>query len=178
MSLEGYICATASVETGRFHRTPGRRKRRKSRRGPQRSSAYLGWIRTLRCAVCLRPPSEYLRIEAAHTNVLGPRGLGQRSSDFSAIPLCYGHHQVNRDSYHRLGERLFARTHQVHLGELVLALNEFYGEMTGEGPKGDVRKSRDQGIPRSDFAGAETAIRVMGPGFSFFCQVPVAKFGG
>lgn len=52
---------------------------------------------------------------------------------------------------------MFAQTHQVHLGELVLALNEFYGEMTGEGPQGmygrvRTRKSRDPMFP-----GIETA---------------------
>jgi hypothetical protein len=147
MSGERPICAILSVEAGRFSRASTRRKRHKTQRGPQRSSAYLAWIRTLRCAVCLRPPSEYFRIEAAHTNGLGPRGLGQRSSDFSAIPLCYWHHQGNRDSYHRLGERLFAQTHQVCLGELVLALNELYGEMRRERPRGDVLKKHDQGFP-------------------------------
>ncbi len=129
MTEERSICGVLSFKAGRIVRTPTRRKRHKTRRGPARSSAYLAWIRTLRCAVCLRPPSEYVRIEAAHTNVLGPRGLGQKSSDFSAIPLCFWHHQGNRDSYHRLGERLFAEVHQVHLRELVLALNELYREV-------------------------------------------------
>jgi hypothetical protein len=159
MAGEIPICATLSVEAGRFSRTPTRRKRRPTRRGPDRSSAYLAWIRTLRCAVCLKPPSDYFRIEAAHTSVLGPRGLGQRSSDFSAVPLCYWHHQGNRDSYHRLGERLFAQTHQVHLGELVLALNEFYEEMTGEGPQGMYGRVRTRESRDPMFPGIETAIR-------------------
>ncbi len=134
MPEERSICAAVLVKAGCFHRTPLYRRRRKIRRGPERCSAYLAWIRTLRCAICLRPPSEYFQIEAAHTSVLGPRGLGQRSSDFSAIPLCWWHHQGNRNSYHRLGERLFAETHQVSLRELVLALNQFYREVTGKGP--------------------------------------------
>jgi hypothetical protein len=141
-------CGVVSIE--RFHRTPIRHKRHKTRRGPERSSAYLAWIRTLRCAVCFQAPSDYVRIEAAHTSVLGPRGLGQRSSDFSAIPLCYGHHQGNRDSYHRLGERLFAQVHQVRLRELVLALNELYLEVTGESRRAGVLESREEGFPRSD----------------------------
>ena len=132
MSEERSVCGPESVEAGCFNRTSRRRKRRQTRRGPDRSSAYLAWIRTLRCAVCLKPPSEYFRIEAAHTSVLGPRGLGQRSSDFSAVPLCYDHHQGNCDSYHRLGERSFAEAHQVGLRELVLALNELYRELTGK----------------------------------------------
>ncbi len=120
-----------------------RRKRRK--RGPDRSSAYLAWIRTLRCAVCLRAPSEYFQVEAAHTSVLGPRGLGQKSSDFSAIPLCREHHQGNQDSYHRLGEQLFAQVHQLCLRDLVLTLNELYQEVSGS-----PRVNRNMSESRSD----------------------------
>jgi hypothetical protein len=61
-------------------------------------------------------------IEAAHTNALGPTGLGQKTTDFSAIPLCAGHHRENPDSYHRLGEHGFSRKHGIDLKELVLRL--------------------------------------------------------
>ena len=60
--------------------------------------------------------------EAAHTNVLGPRGLGQKTSDFSAIPLCAAHHRKNPDSYHALGEKEFSHKHGIYLKELVLRL--------------------------------------------------------
>ena len=140
-----------SAEAGHFGQT--RRKRRR-RRGPERSSAYLAWIRTLRCAVCLRPPSDYFRIEAAHTSILGPRGLGQRSSDFSAIPLCYWHHRGGQDSYHRLGERRFAEAHQVSLQELVATLNELHRDVTGRGPSGEVLR-RKPGACGSSVPGAE-----------------------
>ena len=46
-------------------------------------------------------------IEASHT---GPHGLGQKSSDFSAIPLCYQHHRTGKDSYHKLGPQKFSKT--------------------------------------------------------------------
>jgi hypothetical protein len=61
-------------------------------------------------------------IEAAHTNVLGPRGIGQKTSDFSAIPLCAAHHRENLDSYHLLGENGFSHKHGVDLEEIVLRL--------------------------------------------------------
>jgi hypothetical protein len=61
-------------------------------------------------------------VEAAHTNALGPRGLGQKASDFSAIPLCGAHHRENPDSYHRLGEQKFSHTHGIDLHGLVRAL--------------------------------------------------------
>jgi hypothetical protein len=103
-----------------------RRKRSRKRRGPDRSQDYLAWIRTLPCAVCSRVSGGATLVEAAHTNVLGPRGLGQKTTDFSAIPLCSGHHRENPDSYHRLGERWFAQVHQIRLPGLVQALNSHY----------------------------------------------------
>jgi hypothetical protein len=83
---------------------------------PARSSAYLAWIRTQPCLVCGRTRW----IEAAHT---GLRGLGQKSSDFSAIPLCVAHHRTGRDSYHRLGARQFAQTHNLDIAAIVRRLN-------------------------------------------------------
>jgi len=110
---------------------PMRRKRNQPRRGPQRSPDYLAWIRTLSCAVCSRITGGVVVIEAAHTSALGPRGISQKSSDFSAIPLCAAHHRENLDSYHRLGERHFAAEYRIDLPELVSRLNRrFQQQMT------------------------------------------------
>jgi hypothetical protein len=76
--------------------------------------------------VCWRPPGGLVVIEAAHTNTLGPRGIWQKTSDYSAIPLCSWHHQRAPDSYHHLGEKQFAQAHQIRLPELVQALNSRY----------------------------------------------------
>jgi hypothetical protein len=103
-------------------RVPVRRKRSQPQRGPNRSPDYLAWIRTLPCVVCSRVSGWATVAEAAHTNALGPRGLGQKATDFSAIPLCSGHHRENPDSYHVLGEMGFSRRHRIDLKELVLAL--------------------------------------------------------
>lgn len=65
-------------------------------------------------------------IEAAHTTALGPRGLGQKTSDFSAVPLCSEHHREARDSYHQLGEERFAQEHLLNLRQLVAALNHLH----------------------------------------------------
>jgi hypothetical protein len=48
--------------------------------------------------------------------------MGQKTTDFSAIPLCSGHHQENWDSYHVLGEQGFSHTHGINLQEIVLRL--------------------------------------------------------
>lgn len=101
-----------------------RKRRTRPRRGPDRDPLYLAWIRTLDCVVCSQSPGPGMLIEAAHTNVLGRRGLSQKTSDYSAIPLCSGHHRHYRDSYHTLGERDFAIINRIDLPEVVLALNE------------------------------------------------------
>jgi hypothetical protein len=111
-----------------LRRTPLRRRKRirlrrsEPRRGPDRDAAYLAWIRTLGCAVCGR----HSAVEAAHTTALGSRGLSQKSSDYSAIPLCVGHHRGNVGSYHALGERKFEVVHGVDIGELVGRLMSWY----------------------------------------------------
>ena len=83
---------------------------------PVRNPAYLQWIRTLPCAVCRVTRG----VEAAHT---GPHGLGQKSSDLSAIPLCARHHRTGPDSYHKLGPRQFAEAHQLNIPALVARLS-------------------------------------------------------
>ena len=83
---------------------------------PVRSPGYLQWIRTLPCCVCRTTRT----VEAAHT---GPRGLSQKSSDLSAIPLCTRHHRTGDDSYHKLGPRRFAEVHQLNIRAMVARLS-------------------------------------------------------
>jgi len=83
---------------------------------PTRSAKYLAWIRTQPCLVC----RSTRWIEAAHT---GPHGLGQKSPDTSAVPLCAAHHRTGKDSYHRLGPRKFAEVHNLDLAAIVQRLN-------------------------------------------------------
>ena len=117
----------------RLKPTPMPKKREKPRRGPTRSPEYLSWIRTLPCAVCQRQPTVFLPIEAAHTHALGPRGMGQKSSDFSAIPLCFWHHRGDDDSYHGLGEKDFAALRGLDIPSLVQELNAAFCGRKGPG---------------------------------------------
>ena len=77
---------------------------------PPRNRDYLAGIRTFPCVVC----GSILWIEASHT---GPHGLSQKSSDYSAIPLCSKHHRTGKDSYHKLGPRSFSEVHSLDIGE-------------------------------------------------------------
>ena len=81
-----------------------------------RNPRYLAWIRTLPCLVC----GARRGIEASHT---GPHGLGQKSPDASAIPLCARHHRTGKDSYHKLGPRKFAELHALDVQAIVRKLN-------------------------------------------------------
>ena len=83
---------------------------------PQRNPRYLAWIRTQPCLVC----GSNRWIEAAHT---GPHGLGQKSPDSSAVPLCAWHHRTGHDSYHRLGPRKFGEMHRLDLASIARRLN-------------------------------------------------------
>src|ERR1700719_1407848 len=83
---------------------------------PQRNPPYLAWIRTQPCVVC----GATRGIEASHT---GPHGLGQKSPDSSAIPLCAKHHRTGKDSYHKLGPWKFAALHNLDIPEIVRRLN-------------------------------------------------------
>jgi len=83
---------------------------------PRRDSRYLQWVRTLPCSVCHATRN----IEAAHT---GPHGLGQKSPDSTAIPLCAAHHRTGADSYHKLGPRKFAQVHNLNIQGIVAGLN-------------------------------------------------------
>ena len=83
---------------------------------PARHPGYLQWIRTLPCTVCRTTRA----IEAAHT---GPHGLSQKSSDWSAIPLCAKHHRTGDDSYHKLGPREFSEVHHLNISAVVARLS-------------------------------------------------------
>lgn len=115
-----------------------RKKRARPRRGPARCPEYLAWIRTLPCILCAPPTLTRLVLtEAAHTNALGPRGISQKASDFSAIPLCAEHHRKDPDSYHRLGEKRFTLQHRLDLPGLVVDLHLRFKEWTASKKKVD-----------------------------------------
>ena len=83
---------------------------------PARNPKYLAWIRTRPCVVC----GASRGIEASHT---GSHGLGQKSPDTSAIPLCAKHHRTGDDSYHKLGPRKFSQVHRLNIPEIVRSLS-------------------------------------------------------
>jgi hypothetical protein len=68
--------------------------------------------------------------------------MSQKTSDFSAIPLCSAHHRQAEDSYHRLGEQSFARLYRINLPQLAMALNDSYGSYASSGTRLIARSRR------------------------------------
>jgi len=99
-------------------------------RAPTRSQEYLNFIRYQPCLVCvIRIQRQETRTEASHT---GPHGLGQKSSDLTAIPLCAGHHRTARDGYHQMGPVRFQEHHGFSIPEAIERLNTMFDARKGE----------------------------------------------
>jgi hypothetical protein len=62
----------------------------------------VGNARAQACAAC----GVEGRREAAHS---GDHGLGQKASDYQALPSCPDCHAQGPQAYHRLGKRAFER---------------------------------------------------------------------
>jgi hypothetical protein len=86
---------------------------------PIRNERYLAFIRRLACCAC----SSTRNVEAAHT---GPHGLGQKSSDLSAIPLCFRCHRADSDSLHAVGPAKFAADRGLDIGKLTGYYQELF----------------------------------------------------
>jgi hypothetical protein len=88
---------------------------------PVRNPAYLAFIRKLCCVIC----GSYRNVEAAH---FGSHGMGQKSSDHDALPLCLKHHRFGPHSYHVLGARRFIEFHSLKVAAHQERLRQFYQE--------------------------------------------------
>lgn len=86
---------------------------------PIRDPKYLAMVRKLCCIVC----GSYRLVEAAH---FGAHGIGQKSSDHDALPLCLKHHQTGPHSYHVLGARRFIEFHALDVRKHQKRIQKFY----------------------------------------------------
>jgi hypothetical protein len=81
--------------------------------GVAQNPVYLEFIRQWPCVLAAARDCEG-NVEAAH---VGDRGLGQKSKDEQAIPLCAGHHRTRSDSQHVMG-RGFWEYHGINRADL------------------------------------------------------------
>jgi hypothetical protein len=89
-------------------------------RAPARNLRYRTWIRSLPCAGCGQTPAG----QAAHTG--SDRGMGQKPSDYSCIPLCSDCHIGGPDAYHRWGKMEFEKRFNLNCARLVRRLNRIW----------------------------------------------------
>jgi len=116
-------------------RVPVRKKWFQPRRGPERSPPGVSGLDSKPGMRSLLPSERRSdRYRSGHTNVFGSRGLGQKTSDFSAVPLCSGHHRENLDSYHALGEEEFSHRHGIDLKEIALRLQSRFWQGVSASP--------------------------------------------
>ena len=83
---------------------------------PERDREYLRFIKRLPCVACAKT----WWVDACHT---GPHGLGQKSSDYSAIPLCRVHHEEFDACPWK-----FAWKHHLDIPALIEMFQHFYQE--------------------------------------------------
>lgn len=91
---------------------------------PVQDSAYLKFLRLLPCVCC----GSARRIEAAH---IGPRGLSQKTSDYTALPLCASCHREGPQALHRIGPESFQAVYGLDFAALQMMFNHFYFLKTG-----------------------------------------------
>lgn len=82
------------------------RKRNAPRPSHKVAHGFLAWLRGRPCFLEWTGDCAG-RMEAAHTYGAGDKGVGTKSSDRYAIPLCSAHHAEQ----HRVGWRTFETTH-------------------------------------------------------------------
>lgn len=88
---------------------------------PMRDARYLAFVRSWPCIGCgemIRPR------DAMHT---GPHGLGQKASDWDAVPGCRRCHE----QLHRLGPVRFQLVHDLDFREAIEALQKSYQILEG-----------------------------------------------
>lgn len=81
---------------------PRRKNNRKVAAETKRCPVHLQWLRGRPCVLESAGDCDG-RIEAAHVDFLGHKGLGTKTEDWNAIPLCAWHHQRQ----HNLGWATF-----------------------------------------------------------------------
>lgn len=75
-----------------------KKKTRAADKRPGMSAKHLSYVRQMPCAVCLRMPAGTCHHLKSET---GERGMGLRSTDKWAVPLCFADHE----SVERVGSR-------------------------------------------------------------------------
>lgn len=85
------------------------RKRNAPRPAEKAAPGFLQWLRGRECMVAPHPACEQQRLEAAHVDYAGGKGVGTKVADRWAVPLCSHHHREQ----HRIGWKTFERIYLI-----------------------------------------------------------------
>ena len=96
---------------------------------PVEDSAFLSFVRKFPCCCCYSTR----RVEAAH---IGPRGLKQKTSSFTTLPLCFQCHQDGANALHKIGPENFQAVHGLDFAALQQMFNHFFFLKTGRYAEG------------------------------------------
>ena len=88
---------------------------------PARDRNYLRWIRRFPCVGC----GSCRWIEAMH---VGPHGIGQKASDFDALPGCPACHRTGPKALHKIGPVDFQTAHGISFPDLIRYFNGLWRE--------------------------------------------------
>jgi hypothetical protein len=92
----------------------------------KRAPQFLQWLRGRNCLLADKGGCDG-KIEAAHVDYAGDKGMGTKVSDQNAIPLCSEHHRVQ----HSWGWKTFETNFGLGLGGALLAAEAFWKAWPG-----------------------------------------------
>ena len=103
------------------------RKRNAPRPAEKSALGYLKWLRGRECVVCcMKGYSSASRIEAAHVDYAGGKGVGTKVADKHAIPMCGVHHAEQ----HSLGWNTFEGKYRFNAADFA---RQFWKAWPGRG---------------------------------------------
>lgn len=106
------------------------RKRNAPRPAEKSAPGFLQWLRGRECLAHDAGPEVWCegKIEAAHVDYAGDKGMGTKVSDRFAIPLCSKHHRIQ----HEMGWTSFELTYlKGYVGAGLRAANQYWKAWPG-----------------------------------------------
>jgi hypothetical protein len=108
-------------------RTAFRPRHRNAPRPAEKSApSFLQWLRGRECLLAGKGGCGG-KIEAAHVDYAGDKGMGTKASDRFAVPMCSEHHAAQ----HRWGWQSFEGNFNMAPGDTLLAANAYWQAWPG-----------------------------------------------
>lgn len=86
-----------------------------------KDTAHMTRVAELGCLICGKPAQFH------HVDILTPKGMGPKVSDYIGAPLCLEHHTGDQNDCAHVGEREFWKRHGIDIaGWVVRKLGQWY----------------------------------------------------